>query len=54
MKTRSVSIRGTPKNVSVGVMKIYGTLEKLSEQIDNLEKTAVRYMAKLIYYPRSR
>lgn len=40
MKERSVSLKGTPKHVAVGCLKIYQSLEKMSSTVDNIEKVA--------------
>ena len=40
MKERSVNVTGTPKHVTVGISKIFSTLEKLSASVDNIEKVA--------------
>jgi hypothetical protein len=40
MKERSVNISGNPKQVAIGITKIFVTLEKMSMSVDNIEKVA--------------
>ena len=42
LRTRSVTIRGAPKNIAIGCAKIYTALEKFTHSADTIEKVAVR------------
>lgn len=47
MNLRSVQIKGAPKHISIACMRVYQTMEKFSQSIENIEKTAVISTGKL-------
>lgn len=40
MKERSVNVNGNPKQAALGISKIFQALERLSANVDNMEKVA--------------
>jgi len=40
MISRSVSIRGSPKQIGTAVLKIYTTLEKFAHSVEDIDKKA--------------
>ena len=43
MNLRSVTVRGAPRQIAQAAMKIYQTLEKFTQNVDNVDKTAVLF-----------
>jgi hypothetical protein len=41
MNSRSVTLRGAPKQIAIAVSKIYTTLEKYAYSVDEIERKAV-------------